>query len=436
MMTRYVSLSAVVLFSLSSALAAVAQQPTFAVSLSSPPGSVKGGGTVTGHVVCGDTERPARFAQVMLFAIPAEVTPPVKPDAEADPAKTVDAIRGILGASNWVQTQTDIEGAFVATGVAPGDFYVLASVPGYIQPSAVLKAANDAGIDLSKPIPGVPRVHVAAERSAQVDVSVDRGAAMSGLVLWDDGGPVPQATVRLMPAKGKEKPMPTAFAMLAFNGGGMMGITDDLGHFRIAGVAPGDYLIQTTVQTSSKISMQSGVMSVRGAGAASPLVVFAPAAFHKSDAKAVTLHTAEDRGDGEITIRLAGLRSMSGKVTSGEDHHGVNSGTVKLEDTTDKDFSRGVDIGMNGEFTVTFVPPGTYNLTVSEAADTEPSKGDSLGPLKIATNHILRSYQAGKQTVIVGENDVAEVNVEVTPDATTKKDVDLEELMKPTDDEK
>jgi hypothetical protein len=255
-------------------------------------------------------------------------------------------------------------------------------------------------------------------------------------VLWDDGGPVTRATVTLVAAKGKEKPMPPEFALMALNGGGMMGFTDDQGHFRIAGLAPGDYLIQVIVQTSSKISMQSGVMNMHATGQASPLVIFAPAAFHKSDAKAVTLHTSEDRGDGEVTIRLAGLRSVSGKVTSAEDHHGVNTGTVKLEDTADKDFSRTAGVGANGEFTVTFVPPGTYNLTVSEAADTEPSKGASMGPLKIATDHTLRSYQAAKQTVVVGENDVTELNLEVTPDATVKKDLDLEELMKQGGDEK
>jgi hypothetical protein len=437
MTTRYVALSAVVLFFLPSAFSALAQQPSFSVSvMSGQQSSVKGGGTVTGHVVCGDTERAARFAEVMLFEIPTVITTPGKPDAETDPTKAIASIKKTLGASSWVQTETDLEGAFVATGVVPGDYYVLASVPGYIQPSAVLKAANDAGTDMSKPIPGIPRVHVVADRSAQADVSVDRGAAISGLVLWDDGGPVTRATVSLVSAKGKEKPLPPEFALMGLGGGGMLGMTDDQGHFRIAGLAPGDYLIEATVQTNSKISMQSGVMNMHGTGAVSPLVVFAPATFHKSDAKAVTLHTAEDRGDGEVTIRLAGLRSVSGKVTSAEDHHSVNSGTVKLEDATDKDFSRTAGVGMNGEFTVTFVPPGTYNLTVSEAADTEPSKGGSLGPLKIAMDHTVKSYQAAKQTVVVGENDVTEVNVEVTPDATVKKDLDLEELMKQGGDEK
>ena len=70
--------------------------------------SVAAGGTVTGHVTCGDTQRPARFAKVILFGVPAEITPPAEPNAKsltaADYKKANDAL-------SMVQTQTDINGA-------------------------------------------------------------------------------------------------------------------------------------------------------------------------------------------------------------------------------------------------------------------------------------------------------------------------------------
>jgi hypothetical protein len=430
-MTHSGAFAAVILLSLSCGFLASAQQASFSVSgsASAPPASGTVG-TVTGHIVCADTERPARFAQVMLFGVPAEVTTRTNPDAETDPVKAMALAKKALGGTSWVQAESDFEGGFVITGVAPGDYYVLASVPGYIHPADVMRAANDVGVDLTKPIPGLPRVYVVAERTAQVDLSVDRGAAVSGKVLWDDGAPVTGATVTLVSAKNKEKPMPPEFAMMALNGGGMASITDDQGHFRIAGLEPGDYLVKATVTTNSKLSVQSGVINTGGSGRASPLVVFAPAAFREADAKAITLHTAEDRSDGEVTIKLAGLRSVSGTVSSLEDHHGVNSGTVKLEDMSDKDFYRAAGVGANGEFTVTFVPPGSYSLTVSGAADIEPSKGAAMGPLKIATDHTVRSYQGAKQTVLVEENDVRDLSIEVTPDKTARKDPDFEELMK------
>jgi hypothetical protein len=45
-------------------------------------------------------------------------------------------------------------------------------------------------------------------------------------------------------------------------------------------------------------------------------------------------------------------------------------------------------------------------------------------------NHTLRSYQGGKQSVIVGDNDVTGLSVELAPAKTTTKDLDLNDLIK------
>jgi hypothetical protein len=397
------------------------------------PSAVASGGTVTGHVVCGDTQRPARFAGVMLFGVPTEITAAPKPGAAPDAASLSAVMKATMGSMNMVSTQTGLDGSFTANNVVPGDYYVFATVAGYVPPTNIVQAAFDAGADLSKPIPGVPMVHVVADRSAQADVTIARGAAISGRVVWDDGAPVTHAIVTTLSTNTKAEKLPPQFAMLAVSnaiGGGTISFSDDLGHFRIAGLAPGDYLVKVMFQTSSQFAMQSGVMNVNGATASTPLTIYAPATFHKVDAKAVTLHTAEDRSDEEVTIKLAGLHSVSGRVASAEDHHGLNSGSVKLQDTQDKEFSRTVGVDANGNFVVTFVPPGTYNLTVSDAADTEPSKREPTGLIKFAMDHTLRSYQEGKQSVIVGDNDVTGLSFELAPAKTTKKDLDLNELMK------
>lgn len=396
------------------------------------------GGIVTGHVTCSDTQRPARFAQVMLFGVPKEVTSAPKLDAGADSTQIAAAIKagfGQLSKLNMVQTQTGIDGGFSAAGVAPGDYYVFGSVAGYVQPKNIVQAAYDAGADLSKPIPGVPIVHVVAERSTQADVTVDRGAAISGRVIWDDGSPVARAIVTVISAKGKSDELPREFSLLSLGsammgGGGLASISDDLGHFRIAGLAPGDYFVKATFQTSSQFAMQGGAMNFKSLAVASPLVVFAPAALHQVDAKSVTLHAAEDRGDEEVTINLSGMRVVSGRVASLEDHHGLNSASVKLQDAQDKDLVRSSDVDTNGNFSVTFVPPGTYNLLVTDGADTEPAKKDPSSKVKFPTDHTLRSYQDGKQSVVVGENDVTGLSIELAPAKTVKKEISLDDLIK------
>lgn len=389
------------------------------------------GGTVTGHVICGDTQRPARFAHVMLYAIPAEITPVPASDTKPDQAQIIASFKALSSVS-MAQTQTDADGAFTALNVAPGDYYVFASMPGYVEARNILQQAYDAGADLRRPIPGVAEVHVTAERSVTADVTMERGAAISGRVIWDDGSPVTGAIVTVVSAKNTEKALPSQFGMMGMMGigGGSLSTSDDRGYFRLAGLAPGDYLVKATLQTRMQFAIQSGVMNMNGMMMDSPLVVFAPNAFHQTDAKAVTLHASEDRADEDVTLNLSGLHTVSGRVTSAEDSHGINSATVKLEDAQDKKFSRSAGVDANGNFTVTFVPPGTYNMIVTGAADKEPSKKKPTGLIRMTMDETMRSYEDGKQAVTVTDGDVNGQNIALTPSKTVKKDVDFNELMK------
>jgi len=101
------------------------------------PASAAGTGSVSGHVTCADTQRPARFAHVVLFGVPAEVTDYKKPDPDADSTAQVMAMATAmktLGKTKMVQVQTGTDGSYVATDVAPGDYYLFAAAPGYISP--------------------------------------------------------------------------------------------------------------------------------------------------------------------------------------------------------------------------------------------------------------------------------------------------------------
>jgi hypothetical protein len=242
--------------------------------------------------------------------------------------------------------------------------------------------------------------------------------------MWDDGSPASRVIVMVIAAKSKKKDLPPQFGMLGFNNmEGLLAVSDDVGHFRIVGLAPGEYLVKGSLETRSRLEMQNGAFNSKGT-VDSPLIVFAPAAFHKADAKAITLHAGEERDDVEMTINLAGMHSVSGRVASMEDHHGINAGWVKLEDTQDKEFSRSTSIDGNGEFNVTFVPPGTYNLLVSNARDTEPSKEKQKDPFQTVSDTVVRSYQDGKQAVVVTDSDVTGQNVELAPLKTAKKELE------------
>jgi len=410
---------------------------TAAFSLSSAaqqPASAAGTGTVTGHVTCGDTQRPARFAQVMLFAVPTTTTAPLDPNAKPDSAAIAAAMKSAMGGmSSLAFTQTGLDGSFSASDVAPGDYYVFATVAGYVQPTALVQAAVDAGADLKKPLPGIPIVHVAADRSVNAELTLQRGGAISGRVVWDDGSPVPHAVLTADSTKADSKKLPPEFAMMAMSGAmaGSLGlISDDLGNFRLSGLAPGEYRLKATLQVKLNFAMQGGAMNLSSMMSDKPLVIYAPATLHKAEAKAVTVKSGDEQRDQIITINLGGMHSVSGQITSAEDHHGINSASVELTDVSDKDLVRSAGVDANGNFTVSFVPPGTYTMEVSDAADTEPSKKKPTGLIKFTVPDTVRSYEDAKLSVIVGDHDVTGQDAALTPSKTVKKDVDLNELLK------
>ena len=400
-----------------------AQQPT------TPPPS----GTVTGHVTCGDTQRPARFAQVMLFAVPTTATAPMDPNAKMDDAAIAAAMKSAMsGMNNMVMTQTGLDGSYSAASVAPGDYYVFATVAGYVQPNAMVQAALDAGADPKKPIPGIPMVHVVADRSVSSDVTMQRGGAISGKVVWDDGSPATHVVLTAESTKSQTKPLPPEFSMLMMSSalaGSLALISDDLGNYRIAGLAPGEYRLKATLQVSMNLNMQGGGMNLARMMQDKPLIIYAPSTLHKSQAAALTVKAGDELRDQIVTLNLGGMHSVSGSITSVEDHHGINSASIELTDVSDKDVVRSAGVDASGNFSVSFVPPGTYNMEVSDAADTQPSTKKQTGLVNFNAPETLRSYEDAKQSVIVGESDVTGQNVALTPSKTVKKDVDLNKLL-------
>jgi len=214
-----------------------------------------------------------------------------------------------------------------------------------------------------------------------------------------------------------------------------MNISDDQGQFRLSGLPPGDYVVQATIQAGQQSGLGAG-MNLNKLMGYKPLIVFAPAAFHKSGAKTVTLKTGEELLDQQVTLNLNGVHSVSGTVTSAEDHHGINSGTVQLTDAADKDFVRGTSVDAAGGFNITFVPPGTYTLKVSGAEDTEP--GPKIDPktgkekkasLFGTSEKTIRSYSDSRKDVVVLDSDLAGQNLELTVDKNPKAEPDLQKIL-------
>jgi hypothetical protein len=120
-------------------------------------------GSVTGHVTCADTNTPARLAIVVLRPVPA-----VKSTDSTAASKPVEARR----------VQTLLDGTFSIPSVAPGTYFVLASMAGYISPLAVLGVSNE---DLLEP-PGELRKRMVVQRSGTTRMKVKGDRAVRAVL--------------------------------------------------------------------------------------------------------------------------------------------------------------------------------------------------------------------------------------------------------------
>jgi hypothetical protein len=139
--------------------------------------------TVTGHVYCADTNAPARLASVML-----------------EPVRAVDeagsSIHSPFNGERVTVTavQTALGGSFTIPKVAAGTYYVVAYKPGYLSPLATFPAdvlSHPSEEDRKHIAATVPKITIEAGLPASIDIRLERGAAISGTVLFDDGTPLP-----------------------------------------------------------------------------------------------------------------------------------------------------------------------------------------------------------------------------------------------------
>lgn len=394
------------------------------------PIRLAGKGTVTGNVTFGDTRLPARLVSVALYGVPKQATTLPDLDPSADQAvvmaRMASALK-MLDKVSLVQVRTRTDGSYTVSDVPVGDYYVFAAAAGYITPTNQILSALAGGADVKKPLSGVPMVHVTADRLVSADLVLERGAAISGTVVWSDGSPVSGATMSVAPAKADAPKLPQEFSMLAAVGvfSSLM-VTDDLGHFRISSLAPGDYIVTATVNTL-QVGFGAGISLNRMAGGA-PTVIYAPNAWHKANAKPITLHAAENIDDARVTIQLDDIHSVSGRVLSLTDDHGINSAAVRLLDSADKSFVRSAPVDDAGNFTISYVPSGTYTLMVSGAEDTEPD--NTSKSQAFAREKTVRSYREGKQPIVVADKDLTGQVIRLEIDKNPKPEVDFEKMLK------
>ncbi|WP_157467117.1 carboxypeptidase-like regulatory domain-containing protein [Edaphobacter aggregans] len=369
-----------------------------------------------GTITLADTQKPARLVKVVLTPVKNDNEPTLKALGKAGAANDPGAALGaLMGSMTMLSAQTDLDGHYELAGVTPGDYYVLANISGYISPAAAAALSKGA-----TSLEGAPKVHVDANKVARGDQTLERGAVITGTATYDDGTPIPDAAITVEAWSKSDAPNdPTKVNIgqamtMAMAGGVKVAATDDLGHYRVAGLPAGEYRVHLVLSTGGSVRMRNGVMDLNSMKGVSPIMIYSPAAMHERDAEKVAVKSGDDRNDVDLRVGLTGLPIVSGRVTSATDHHAVNSGRITLTDTSDKNLKRTGAIAPDGSFTIAYVPSGSYTLTVAGAADTEAGpKQQASGLLNFQRENVVRRYAEFSQPEIVEASDLSGLNLEL-----------------------
>jgi hypothetical protein len=302
-------------------------------------------GMVSGHVYCSDTQLPARLDQIRLLSIP---DPPVAgPSAKKEPSEPRKIFANI-----------GLDGSFLFPHVPPGNYYVVADRAGYISPESQFTHAEIGSFapEMRELIAkSVPTISVVEDKTTTIDVNLHRGAAISGILRYDDGSPAPLNMVNIL-----RRDKSGQWVLLDPGLSQMSALTDDLGHFRIASLPAGEYILNSSCKSAGTWNLF---------GTDSILSIYSGDVFFQKDAKPIKIMEGEESTGNNLTISLSKIHSISGSLLNVSGHT-INAGEIALYTMPDNSQIAHAQVEPDSSaFHLDFVPEGHYVLRVTNARD-------------------------------------------------------------------
>ena len=367
-----------------------------------------GTGTVTGHVICSDTQGPARMAHVVLQPVPDGKT--------TSPAKPKDEPRS----ENVALTPTGLDGSFAVSHVQPGTYYVIAEQGGYLSPLTQFSREEMTHPDAATQVQMsrlLRTVTVTAGHIAQAEVTLVRGGAISGTVHFDDGSPAIHVPVALM-HKGKDGKWTEMRVKGLADGWGDLS-SDDRGAYHLPGLPAGDYLVKATL-TRDNISLDHVFAGEGGSmmmGDGYNLAFFQGDVTRPKDAKPIHVDEGVDAEGNDIDLPVSKLYAVSGGVVQAGTAHTINAAQLALVYADDDTELAKTQVSKDDDqFHFAFVPAGNFVLkatNVREVSRTEVPSCEHCFPPTHTDEKLVRSFADASQPLMV-QTDMEGVVVNAT----------------------
>lgn len=357
-----------------------AGQPRDVVRRPEPTGT----GVIRGRVVAADSGNPVRRANVNLVPVmpPPALPPPGNLGAPVRFTSSASAEAVIVSSVNMGRPRTattDAQGHFEFTGLPAGGYRLTANpgqyAAGYLGIAYGGKRPMGPG---SVPDPGATIDLAEGQRFDRATIALPRGAVVSGRVADENGDPLARVQVYSVfyaPGSSRGQRM------------GMSAQTDDLGHFRLYGLTPGEYVVVAEAREATFVPPNAP--PEREEDKIGFMTTYYPGTADEASAQRVRARAGTETPGVEIRMATGRLFRVSGMVTDSQGRTGprVSGQLLRRSGTTTAGFGFSTD--EQGRFQMRNIPPGNYRLVVRGRApgpEGPQSEPPEMGTLPIAVN--------------------------------------------------
>jgi 5-hydroxyisourate hydrolase-like protein (transthyretin family) len=356
-----------------------------------------GTGRVRGRILSAETGQPVRRVLVRLTG--AEVAP-----------KTM---------------LTNADGRYEFSELPAGRFTVSATKSGFVN----VQYGQTRPFESGKPIELAD-----AQVVDKADIAMPRGSVIAGRIVDEFGEPITDATVSAMRSVwsgGRRRLQPA----------GRVGQTNDLGQYRIFGLPPGDYYLSATFRGAEMMMFEMAATAtyVAGPAAASTsgyAATFYPGTTSAPEAQRVRVALGQEMSGADFALAAVKLARVTGSVMRSDGHPASGTMVSLIPRSTDGVFSmleRSGRTDANGNFTLSGVTPGDYNLQVRGMSTTmmTTAGGGTITRIMGPDGAGGPEAEFGTVPVTVAGDDVTNVVVVTTKGATAAGRVTFDGASQP-----